>query len=266
MICSATTSRPMTGRRSPNLCGVIQAVTISKLSAPLIGGLIVVGLFIPVLLQQRSLAGLRARQLSLTQTATQAAGLRAENQRLARLPLPDEPALPPSQFLELMKLRGEIGQQGLRLTQLQLELAARKNSATALALRTPATTNYFPKAAWATAGHATPEAALQSTSWAMEQAMSRGDLKALLALLGPDLQARAAAEMAGKTDREIQIELADDARRAAREEGFRIINKQIISPADVVLTGYVDGSDSFVMMPFKQTADGWQISVLPAKK
>jgi hypothetical protein len=149
---------------------------------------------------------------------------------------------------------------------LQLELDARKNSATALALRTPATSNYFPKAAWATAGNATPEAALQSTSWAMGQAMSRGDIKAMLALFGPDLQARAATEMAGKTDREIQTELADQASRTAREEGFRIINKQIISPDEVVLTCYVDGSDSFSMMPLKKTANGWQITDMPAKK
>ena len=202
----------------------------------------------------------------LTQPATQAAGLRAENQRLARLPLPNVPALPPDQLLELMKLRGETGQKGQRLAKLQLELDARKNSATALALRTPATTNYFPKAAWATAGNATPEAALQSTSWAMGQAMSRGDIKAMLALLGPDLQARAATEMAGKTDREIQTELADQASRTAREEGFRIVNKQIISPDEVVLTCYVDGSDSFSMMPLKQTANGWQITDMPAKK
>jgi hypothetical protein len=243
-----------------------KAITMSKLSTPLISGLMVVGLFIPVLVQQRSLAGLRARQLSLTQPATQAAGLRAENQRLARLQLPAEPALPTDQLLELMKLRGETGQKGQRLAKLQLELDARKNSATALALRTPATTNYFPKAAWATAGNATPEAALQSTSWAMGQAMSRGDIKAMLALLGPDLQARAATEMAGKTDREIQTELADQASRNAREEGFRIVNKQIISPDEVVLTCYVDGSDSFSMMPLKQTANGWQITDMPAKK
>ena len=242
------------------------AITMSKLSTPLISGLMVVGLFIPALLQQRSLAGLRAREVSLTQPATQAAGLRAENQRLARLPFPDVPALPPDQLLELMKLRGEAGLKGQRLAKLQLELEARKNSATALALRTPATSNYFPKAAWATAGNATPEAALQSTSWAMGQAMSRGDIKAMLALFGPDLQARAATEMAGKTDREIQTELADQASRTAREEGFRIINKQIISPDEVVLTCYVDGSDSFSMMPLKKTANGWQITDMPAKK
>jgi hypothetical protein len=244
----------------------LKAITMSKLSTPLISGLILAGLLIPVLLQQRSLAGLCARQLALTQPATQAAGLRAENQRLGRLTLPDKPALPPDQMLELMKLRGEAGQKGQQLAKLQLELDARKNSATALALRTPATTNYFPKAAWATAGHATPETALQSTSWAIEQALRRGDIKAALALLGPDLQASAATEMAGKTDREIQKELEDQASRFARDEGFRIINRQVISPGEVVLTYYLDGSDGFGMMPFKQTANGWQITDMPAGK
>ena len=249
---------------------LFKMMTMTKVQTGLAGGLIIAGFLTPLIIQQHSLAGQRHQLDLLKSQASEMAEMQAENQRLSKLPTPAAPVLSPDQFTELLKLRGEVGVQQRRLAKLELERMAREDSATAMALRAPATTNYFPKTAWANAGNSTPEAALQSSSWAIEQALKQGDLKALLAVAGPDAQAKAAQEFAGKSDSEIQAELASYAADAAKlntkEAGFRIINRQVISADQVVLTFYIDGADAFGMMPFKQNGNGWQVSNMPKSK
>jgi RNA polymerase sigma factor (sigma-70 family) len=247
---------------------LLKAMTMTKIQAGIAGAIVVAGILTPLVIQHRALNSLRGQNISLRQQVDQAAQLRAENQRMSNLLAAAESSqsLPPDQFSELLRLRGEAGVQKSEREKLRAELVARRNSATSLALRTPASANYYPKGSWwATAGNATPEAALQSTSWTMAQAMSQTNLQALLALVGPEMQAEAAKHFAGKSDSEIAAEVASEAATFAKEEGFRVINKKTISEDEIVLTFYIDGPDAFGMMPFKRSADGWKVSDTPKK-
>jgi RNA polymerase sigma factor (sigma-70 family) len=244
---------------------LLKVMTMTKIQAGIAGAIVVAGILTPLVMQHRALNSLRGQNISLRQQVDQAAQLRAENQRMSNLLAAAESSqsLPPEQFSELLRLRGEAGVQKSERDKLRAELAARRNSAASLALRTPATANYYPKASWATAGNATPEAALQSTSWAMAQAMAQTNFQALLALVSPEMRAEAAKHFAGKSDSQIAAEVASEAATFAKEEGFRVINKKTISEDEVVLTFYIDGPDAFGMMPFKRSADGWKVSDTP---
>lgn len=244
---------------------ILKVLTMTKIQAGMIGAVALAGFLTPLVMQQRSLVSLRNQNVYLRQQAAQVAQQRTDNQRTSNLlaSVESSQALPPDQFSELLKLRGETGLQKRELGKLRTELAARRNSATAQALRAPVSTNYFPKESWAAAGNATPEAALQSVSFAMEEAIQRKDLKAFLALAGPAVQAEAARHFAGKSDSEITAELASDATMFAKQEGFRIINRKTISDDEVVLTYYIEGTDAFGMMPFKRYGNEWKVSDSP---
>ncbi|MGA2867963.1 MAG: sigma-70 family RNA polymerase sigma factor [Verrucomicrobiota bacterium] len=263
-LAAALTRVAMAGAAAANgtTFSLIKAMTMTKFQTGLIGIVVAAGLLAP-LVMQHSIASLSGEHGRLQLQADQAVQLQADNQRFASQPGPVGPTLPPDQYLELLKLRGEVGVQRNQLDKLKSELAARENSATARALRAPVTTNYFPKSAWATAGNATPEAALQSITWAMDQAMSHQDMPALLAAAGPAAQAAAAREFAGKSDAEIDAELAQDAAHFTNIIGLRIINQQIVSPDQVVFTYYYDGQDSFSRIPLQRFGDVWQVGGFP---
>lgn len=263
MLTSASLTNAAAG--TGTALAILKVMTMTKIQAGMFGAIVVVSLLTPLVIQQRSLVSLRHQKVSLQEQAGQVAQLRTDNQRTSNLlaMVESSPSLPPDQFSELLRFRGETGLQKRELGELRAELTARRNSATAQALRAPVSTNYFPKESWATAGSATPEAALQSISLALEEAMKRKDLKTFLALAGPAVQAEAARHFAGKSESEIAAELASDATTIAKQVGFRIINKKTISDDEVVLTYYIDGPDSFGMMPFKRFGNEWKVSDTP---
>ena len=87
----------------------------------------------------------------------------------------------------------------------------------------------LPRESWASVGDDTPEAAFQSTLWAMTQA----DPKAFLASLTPEYQKRfLASDGRGKTDKQIA---ALNRHRAEEVVDFQITGKEIISDDESVL-------------------------------
>ncbi|HEY4414370.1 MAG TPA: sigma-70 family RNA polymerase sigma factor [Verrucomicrobiae bacterium] len=243
--------------------GLIKVMTMTKFQTGMVGMMVAVGLLTPLIVQQHSLASLNAEHSRLRFQADQVTRLQADNQRLAGQSAPSGPALPPDQYSELLKLRGKTGVQRNQLGKLKSELAAREHLLTTRALRTPVTTNYFPKSAWATAGNTTPEAALQSITKMLMQPMTHKDLAAVLAAAGPAAQAVAAKAFAGKTDAEIDAELGQETAHNKNLIGIRILNKQIISPDQVIFTCYSDGVDGFIRIPLQQSGGVWQFGGFP---
>ena len=262
-LVSGLASASMAGADTGTTLTFIKAMTMTKLQTVAAGVLVVAGLLTPMVIQQRVWASLRDQHRQLQAQADQAVRLQAVNQRLASRPASAGPTLSPDQYLELLKLRGEVGMQRNELAKLNADFTARKNSAAAMALRAPVTTNYFPKSAWATAGNATPEAALQSLSWMMQNVKNHHDLQLVLAQLGPAAQAAAAKEFAGKTEAEIDAEISQEASHETNVIGMRILSEQFVTPDQVVITVYNDGQDGFGRLPLQRSSDGWHIGDFP---
>jgi RNA polymerase sigma factor (sigma-70 family) len=233
----------------------------SKLKSSLLGVLLLAGVLTPLLLQYRALAGLRGENLSLRRRAAQLARLPAENLRLSGLLAAGQStkAVPSEQFSELLRLRGQAGVQKDEMRKVRAELAARPVPNAPRVLLGSASTNFFPKGSWASAGYATPEATIQSLSWAI----SRSDVTALLACLSPQAQATLATHFEGKSDGEIAAEIAGEASQFQKVEGLRIVNEKMVSDEEVFITVYNDGTDSWGSMRMKRYGNQWIISGFP---
>jgi hypothetical protein len=143
---------------------------------------------------------------------------------------------------EVHKLRNEVSQlralrresETLREENLRLKSAPRASDLSGL--QSAQQPEYFAKENWIFAGYATPDAALQSSQWAMRE----GDLKALQASMTPEAEIGKALgneELAAKIEAEI--------RRKVRETpGYRILERKAISENEVVLRIHADGAGS----------------------
>jgi len=120
---------------------------------------------------------------------------------------------------ELLRLRNEV------------TLLRRQTNALASAALTPANgSNHTAQASptpipvdvWTNCGYATPEAALQSTAWAMRT----GNLEAYLDSFAPELRQKAAERFKGKSEQEIKVELIKEiaTTRALRPDRSRILD------------------------------------------
>lgn len=211
--------------------GVLKLLTMTKLKLGLTSAVIAAGILTPWVLQERALANLREQNLTLQRQVAQLAPAPTENQRLSnQLTSIKTRSLPNDQFAELLRLRGKAGVQSSELARLRAELTASRNSKVA---REQAAKYYFPKSSWASAGYATPEAAVQSTeAWAK----TRNNLKEALADLSPDEQASVLKYFAGKTESEIAAEFAQEAQSFEKIDGLRIINTETVADDEVVVT------------------------------
>ena len=163
--------------------------------------------------------------------------------------------LPKEEFQELLRLRGEVG--ALRSQQKEIQMVQAENRRLLLAqsprpatAAQPAAQDSFPRETWAFAGYADPESALQSLTWAM----SKGDLKTMVASVSPEEEAKIRKEFEGKSESEIA------AGAAAEITGFRILKKQAVSDDEVVLTLFADGKDDTVKVKFKRFGTEWKMS------
>jgi hypothetical protein len=137
-------------------------------------------------------------------------------------PAPASAALTEEQFLELLRLRGEIGvlrQQTGEVAKLRVE-NQRLHSAQP---EPSAPGDYTLKSSWAYTGYADPESAFQSTLWAS----ASGDPMAVLTSLHPTDR----AAMARKPDEEIAAKLGQ-----TKLKGYRILGRKKVSDDEVVLT------------------------------
>jgi hypothetical protein len=164
--------------------------------------------------------------------------------------------LPKEEFQELLRLRGEVG--ALRSQRKEMQMVQAENRRlllaqsprSAVAAQPAAAPDSFPRETWAFAGYADPESALQSLTWAM----SKGDLKTMVASVSPEEEAKVRREFDGKSESEIA------AGAAAEITGFRILKKQAISDDEVVLTVFADGKEDTVKLKFKRFGTEWKMS------
>jgi hypothetical protein len=213
---------------------------MTKLKGAVLGALLV-GAGSTLVLQQQSKAKLRDENLSLLQKSEQFAGLQAENARLSNLLANARQAesMSRDQLSELLRLRGEAAlarNQKAELDKMREE-NRRLRSAGAASAQPPEAApaqDDFPKEAWAFAGYATPEAAFQSTVWAI----SHGDVKTMLASMTPEERTRKLEQWQGQTEEEIA---AKNRTEFEQIKGFRILKKESLSDDEVVLTLYVEG-------------------------
>jgi hypothetical protein len=167
----------------------------------------------------------------------QNASLTEESNQLAKIAI--QPKVSPQtnavemtsgQFSELLRLRGRVGGQREKLKKLRAQLVAKESSAAA---RASALTNYFPKESWATAGFATPAAAVQSGEWMSRHRAEKEDDTAN----DSDPQAKLIAEL---------IRSAND---ISKLDGLRIVSQQTLSNDEV--------SVRYLIFSNHGTNDGW---------
>ena len=208
----------------------------------IIGFVVVAGAAIFCTIQQQTGLRLREENAALRQQLERMTQLEADNQRLSNLVAQVQNPLAEKQLLELMKLRGEVGllrQQTNRLhtlqeqnQQLRIALISKNISQNSPATNVPAKAPplaVYPKASWAFAGYATPEAAFQSLNWAS----ANGDLNRLLDGSTPDMQTEIARQFANKSESDI----ADEIRKHFNKNTeVSILQKDVHSDTEVVLT------------------------------
>jgi RNA polymerase sigma factor (sigma-70 family) len=218
----------------------------------------------PVAIQQTAQAALRRENESLRDEVIQ---LRA---RASEKTEPLEPwraaatSLPPDekQYQELLRLRGQVGV--LRAQNKELEsaraesdrlrqLAASAGSGPAPARTEQVTQEAFPQESWTFAGYATPEAALQSASWAMKT----GDVKAFIASMTDETRKQAQQELADKSESEIA---EANKKEMQKITGYRILKKTVVSDNEVRLQIHADGEPGDPIMIMKKVGDEWKFA------
>jgi hypothetical protein len=115
------------------------------------------------------------------------------------------------------------------------------------------TTNDFPKASWAFVGYASPDSALESWTWAL----AKGDKTVMLQSLTPEAQKEWQRELAGMTDDQIKEK---SAKGSAKQQGYTIEKREIISDNEVVLDITMIGSDQMQKMDVKKIGSEWKIA------
>lgn len=171
-----------------------------------------------------------------------------------------------AEALDLAKLRGEVTQ--LRTTTRDAEKLRAENqrlktenqqlrgaSATAAVHATPVTPTpepgNFPREAWTMAGYASPESALVSALWSMQQ----GNPKQYFESLTPEEQLNMSKVWEGKSQEEIAAKHKGD---TAKITGMKVLNTQEISPDQVVMSVYIGGMDRAEKVSLKRVGNEWK--------
>jgi hypothetical protein len=164
-------------------------------------------------------ARLRGEVTQLRTAANDATKLRAENQQLKS---------------ENQKLRGATA---------AAEPAPNQPAAT------PAGT--FPRESWTLAGYASPEAALVSAIYSMQQ----GNPKQYFDSLTPEEQLRMTKTWEGKSPEEIAAKHVSD---TSKITGLRVLNQQVVSENEMQMNVFIDGVDRAERVSMKRVGNDWK--------
>lgn len=170
---------------------------------------------------------------------------------------------------ELLRLRGEVGVlrreaselANLKKENVRIRSGGLSNLPDKQAIQThPAGQTNFPQESWAFVGYATPEAALQSWTWAM----SKGDRQNMLGSLVPEARKEWEKMFAKQSDEALAVE---GARGTKNITGFTIIAREDRSDAEVdvtISTGITNGTSRPMKMTVQKIDNEWKI-VGPSK-
>lgn len=109
----------------------------------------------------------------------------------------------------------------------------------------------FPRESWAFAGYGSPEAALISAVWAMRE----GNPKTYLASLSPEEQERMSKAWESASEGEVAAKHQKD---VANITGVRILEKQLVTPNEIVMDVYVEGVGKMEKVSMKRVANDWK--------
>jgi len=163
---------------------------------------------------------------------------------------------------ELMKLRNEATQlrnAGQEMETLRADNARlrgenqqlRSGAGAAAASASSGPQAIFPKESWSFAGYTSPESALLSAIWAMKN----GDPKIYLDSLTPAEQERMAQLWRVKSEQEVAAKHQQDVAPIA---GLRVLNKQQVSPTEILMDVYVDGPNRNEKVRMQQVGTDWK--------
>jgi len=88
-------------------------------------------------------------------------------------------------------------------------------------------------------------------------AMSKGDLKSMLASVSPEERVRMEKEFEGKSESEIQAAAGAEMEKIT---GFRILKKETLSDNEVILTIFGDGKDETTKLKFTRIGNEWKMA------
>lgn len=168
----------------------------------------------------QDVARLRGEVTQLRTAAREAEKLRAENQQLRN---------------ENQTLRGTAA-------------AAPTTPQPAPATPAPGT---FPRESWTFSGYASPEAALISAIWSMQQ----GNPKQYFDSLTQEEQLRMAKSWEGKSQEEIVAKHQSD---TSKITGLRVLNTQPISETEMQMNVYIDGVNRAEKVSMKRVGEEWR--------
>ena len=203
-------------------------------------------------LQQEN-ESLRAELEALRARAAEADGARAADSKRSQADAQD-----------VARLRGEVTQlrngskeaEKLRVENQQLKTENQKLRGAATAA-TPAPApaappaGTFPRESWTFAGYTSPEAALVSAVWSMQQ----GNPKQYFESLTPEEQLRMTKAWEGKSQEEIAAKHQGD---TAKITGMRVLNQQAISADEVQMSVYIEGVDRAEKVTMKRLGNDWK--------
>jgi hypothetical protein len=230
---------------------ITKTIVMTTLQKFVIATVVAAAVGTPLIIQHQSALKLRQDYESLLQQNEQLAALPAENKRLSNLltQAGNFQSPPPNQERELLKLRGEVGVLRQQTNQFQKLQAENQR------LRLRLATNDSPvatasKDSWAFVGYTNPEAAFQSAFWSM----NRGDSAALLTSLAPG----------GREFQKVQSSSSDSYLKKRQEQfdtvtAFKILDKEIVSQDEAILTVYLDGAKQADRFRLQRFGNDWKL-------
>ncbi len=211
-------------------------------------------------MESQSQRDLRGQNETLREQFGRLTQLEAENIRLSNLVIQAQSSVSEAQLAELQKLRQQIEALRRQTNEVQTLRAEIGLLRTALAEARNAINgdmppdvpaeDIYPRDTWDYAGDDTPEDAIQSLAWAI----SEGDQDTYLAGLTPDLRDQMETELAGGDFAdEGPLEMSD-------ATGFRIVDRDMVSPNQIVITLYMDGQNDEMPVMLEQTNGHWSVA------
>jgi hypothetical protein len=213
-------------------------------------------------LQHQLNKSLRTENQALLAQNSQLPALRAENERLAnRASVAASNSLSDEQQQELNRLRGEVARLRSEATQaakLREELNRLRSGQRPAPNQNAMPQDNFPREAWAFAGYATPESAIQSMAWAALQ----GDVNTFLNSMSADQQSqeRGRWQKNGKNETQIRSELTKE---FGGTKAIRIDGRQTVSDSEVIFSLFIerdDGHSERANLKLKRMDDQWKLA------
>jgi hypothetical protein len=165
---------------------------------------------------------------------------------------------------EVFKLRGEVVQlRGGAKAISDLQEANRRLAAQNQTLKTASDSlsaeagmdsggqQAFPKESWDFLGYTTPEDALVSAIYSMQQ----GDTQAYFDSLAPDEQERMAERWQEKSDTEVADKHQSD---VAAISGLQVLNRRNVTDTEVLMDVYIDGPGRMETVSMQLVGEDWK--------